>query len=144
MSAQCPDVIKKRNETLKSQEHRASASIKTKAWREANPEAAKMSDQKSAKTRATESFRQQNSERGKIASSKPGAKERFVARMQNFYANGGVVNARQVIRTEPCGTKTTYKSISEAARSLGCHVNGISECCLGKRKYAMKSQWEYA
>lgn len=144
MSAQCPDVIAKRNNTLKSDAHRLAASAIAKSWRESHPDLAIESDKKSALTRSSPVCRAANSKRGKLQSESSEAKEKFVTRMKNFYANGGVVNARQVIRTESDGTETFYKSISEAAKILSCHINGISMCCLGKRKHTTGSTWRYA
>jgi group I intron endonuclease len=139
MSAQCPDVIKKRNETLKSQEHRASASIKTKAWREANPEAAKMSDQKLSQVGKSEAARKANSERSKLINSTDEAKNTFKKRMATIHEK----NKKPVLSRSTDGKVTFYPSIVEASRIVGIHVNAISNCCLGRARTSAGMEWEY-
>lgn len=144
MAARCPDVVDKRNITLRSQSHRNNASHKAKEWRIRNPEIAKLNDAKSAASRRNLNWLKQNSDRVRIRNSTPEAKAIFTKRMRDFYNNGGVVNARPVVCIDFNGIETIYKSISFAAKNTGAHSNAIWRCCKGISKTAGGLRWRYA
>jgi hypothetical protein len=134
MAAKCPDVIKKRNSTLKSDKHRKAASLKNKEWILKNPEKAKEIQKKSAKTCGTPEARKANSERQKIVNSTKEKKEAFIIRIKNYIASGGKTRAKQTIRIDSNGNEVIFKSAREAQiNTPGSDYRGISACCTKSR-----------
>jgi len=147
MPAQCPEVVAKRNATLKGEAHRAKASTLARQWRQENPEAAKAADAKSAATRAgSTAWRAANKERSRQQAAQPGATAAFVERIARYYANGGVNGfAKSVVRIGCDGAEATFPSAQAAARATpGAHFSGISACCLGKRNSNGGYRWRFA
>ena len=135
MATQCPSVIAKRNETLRSESHRENARAKNKDWFLNNPEPAKIMLEKSAKTRALPEVRKANSERQKIVHSSPERKKDFVDRIKKHRESGGKTAAKPVVRIDSNGIEVIFKSARDAMRNTkNSDYRGISACCNKSRK----------
>lgn len=147
MPAQCPDVVARRNVTLKGQAHRAKASEAAKAWRAANPDLAAAADAKSAATRrSSPAWSAANAERVRARNSTPEAVEAFKKRMERHRRTGAPNGfAKAVIRIGGDGTEVRFGSAAEAARATPtAHFGSISRCCLGQGKSSGGYGWRFA
>ena len=147
MPAQCPEVVARRNATLKGQAHREKASTAAKAWRAANPERATAADAKSAATRRNSpAWGAANAERVRAINSTPEAVDAFKKRMERHRQTGALNGfAKAVIRIGNDGTQVRFASAAEAARATpGSHFGSISRCCLGQGKSSGGYGWWFA
>lgn len=146
MSANCPEVVLRRNATLKGITHRKSASDKALQWREKNPQLAIENDKKRTLARQNSAtWKIQNSKRCKLQASSALSKEKFKQRIRVFYENGGVnAMSKPVIRISLDGSEVRYSSASEAIKNNpGLHANSVSRCRQGKGHTANGYRWRF-
>ena len=130
MAAQCPDVIARRNETLRSESHRENARAKNKDWFLNNQDAAKEILRKSAETRSLPEARKANSDRQKLLNLDPKRKEAFALRIKKHRDAGGKTAAKKTVRIDDLGNEIIFNSAAEASRNTpNSDFRGISACC---------------
>jgi len=130
MATQCPDVISKRNKTLRSNSHRENARAKNKEWFLKNKDKAKAMLKKRIKTINSPEFKKANSDRQKIVNSTNEKKEAFVLRIKKHRDSGGKTNEKKVVRINNNGEEVFFESAREAMiKTPGSDYRGISACC---------------